>query len=92
MGLAFLSTDVTTEENFMHATRESSGDDADIMESKRRLTETDICVVASQLGESWRLLGLRLNFQPETLDAIARSTCTTVTNNIHGKVSVASAR
>lgn len=89
MGFAFLSTDVTREGNCMPARRESSGDDADIMDSKRRLTERDICVVASQLGESWRVLGLRLNFKPETLDAIARSTCMTITNNIHGKVGVA---
>jgi hypothetical protein len=87
MGFAFLSTDVTREGNCTHATR----DDADIMDSNRRLTERDICVVASQLGESWRVLGLRLNFKPETLDAIARSTCMTITNNIHRKVSVASA-
>ncbi|XP_023715869.1 uncharacterized protein LOC111868964 isoform X2 [Cryptotermes secundus] len=81
------TTDVTREGNCTHAGTESSGDDADIMDSKRRLTERDICVVASQLGESWRVLGLRLNFKPETLDAIARSTCMTITNNIHGKMS-----
>jgi hypothetical protein len=92
MGFAFLSAEVSMEGYSMHARPESSGDDADIMESKRRLTERDICVVASQLGESWRVLGLRLNFKPETLDAIARSTCVTITNNVHGKVSVASAR
>lgn len=79
--------DTPREGNSMHAGRERPGDDADIMDSKRRLTERDICVVASQLGESWRVLGLRLNFKPETLDDIARSTCMTITNNIHGKTS-----
>ncbi|XP_069682140.1 uncharacterized protein [Periplaneta americana] len=46
----------------------------DIMQSTRQLTDRDICIVASGLGASWRVLGLRLNFSPETLDAIATST------------------
>jgi hypothetical protein len=87
MGFAFLFTDVSREGKCTHV-RENSKDDTDIMDSKRRLTERDICVVASQLGESWRVLGLRLNFKPETLDVIEKSTCIDPTNRIHGKVSV----
>jgi hypothetical protein len=88
MDFAFLSTDVSKEGKYTRVRRENSADDTDIMDSKRCLTETDICVVASQLGESWRVLGLRLNFKPETLDAIEKSTCKDLTNKIHGKVSL----
>ena len=54
--------------------KRTSTADVDIMASDRRLTHRDISVVASQLGVSWRVLGRRLNFTPETLDAIAQST------------------
>jgi hypothetical protein len=91
MGFASLCTDVLREEDCTHASGRSSADHTDIMDSERRLTERDICVVASQLGESWRVLGLRLNFKPETLDAIEKSTCMHLTNSIHRKVSVDSA-
>ena len=59
----------------------------DIMTSDRRLTDRDISVVASQLGESWRVLGQRLNFTPETLDAIAQSTSGLTEDNNHKQVS-----
>ncbi|KDR09189.1 uncharacterized protein LOC110838912 isoform X2 [Zootermopsis nevadensis] len=65
---------VALEQDFKRLRTGSSGEDADIMQSKRRLTERDICIVASQLGASWRILGLRLNFSPETLDDIAKAT------------------
>jgi hypothetical protein len=88
MGFVFLFTDVSREGKCTHVRSENSADDTDIMKSKRCLTERDICTVASQLGESWRVLGLRLNFKPETLDAIEKSTCMDPMNRIHGKVSV----
>lgn len=70
------------------AKRASRGD-VDIMESDRRLTDRDISVVASQLGNSWRVLGQRLNFTPETLDAIAESTSVISTENTREQVSAA---
>jgi hypothetical protein len=82
----YLSIAESLEENFKRSRTESSAEDADIMQSKRRLTETDICVVASQLGASWRVLGLRLNFPSETLDAIAQTTAIRFTDNSFEKV------
>jgi hypothetical protein len=67
-------------------------DDKDIMHSSRYLTERDIYIVASQLGESWRVLGLRLNFAPETLDVIARSSSLRDTDNKFEKVGVTTRR
>ena len=61
----------------------------DVMESDRRLTDRDISVVASQLGNSWRVLGQRLNFTPETLDAIAEPTSALSTENTGEQVSAA---
>jgi len=57
--------------------------DVDIMASDRRLTDRDISVVASKLGVSWRVLGQRLNFTPETLDAIAQSTSGLTEDSTH---------
>ena len=56
------------------------------MASERRLTGRDISVVASQLGVAWRVLGQRLNFTPETLDAIANSTSGHTVDNTHKQV------
>nr|CAD7427462.1 unnamed protein product [Timema monikensis] len=42
----------------------------DLLLSCRRLQDVDVRLVAEQLGASWHLLGLRLNFSPETLDLI----------------------
>ena len=58
----------------------------DIMKSNRRLTDRDISVVASQLGVSWRVLGQRLNFTPQTLDSIAESTSLLTANDTHIQV------
>ena len=58
----------------------------DIMASKRRLTDRDISVVASKLGEAWRVLGQRLNFTPQTLDAIAQSTSGLAADSTHKQV------
>jgi hypothetical protein len=80
--LLYLSAAEPLEEN----STVSPGEDADIMHSTRRLTERDISIVASQLGASWRVLGLRLNFTPETLDGIARSTAIRFTGNSFEKV------
>jgi hypothetical protein len=60
--------------------------DVDIMASDRRLTDRDISVVASQLGVAWRVLGQRLNFPPETLDAIAESTSGLAADSTHKQV------
>lgn len=64
------------------ANRNSTAE-VDIMASDRRLTDRDISVVASQLGVSWRVLGQRLNFPPETLDAIAQSTSGLTEDSTH---------
>jgi hypothetical protein len=60
--------------------------DVDIMASDRRLTDRDISIVASQLGVAWRVLGQRLNFTPETLDAIAQSTSGLAADGTHEQV------
>jgi hypothetical protein len=59
------------------------------MKSDRRLTDRDISVVASELGMSWRVLGQRLNFPSETLDAIAESTSVLATESTHKQVDAA---
>jgi hypothetical protein len=56
------------------------------MASDRRLTDKDISVVASELGVAWRVLGQRLNFTPETLDAIAKSTSVLTADTTHKQV------
>jgi len=56
------------------------------MTSDRRLTDRDISVVAGELGVSWRVLGQRLNFTPETLDAIAKSTSGITEDSTHKQV------
>nr|CAD7257200.1 unnamed protein product [Timema shepardi] len=45
----------------------------DLLLSNRRLQDVDVRLVAEQMGASWHLLGLRLNFSPETLDLIQTS-------------------
>jgi hypothetical protein len=60
--------------------------DPDIMASDRRLTDRDISVVAGQLGVAWRVLGQRLNFTPETLDAIEQSTSGLTADSTHKQV------
>nr|CAD7454706.1 unnamed protein product [Timema tahoe] len=45
----------------------------DLLLSCRRLQDVDVRLVAEKMGASWHLLGLRLNFSPETLDAIQTS-------------------
>ena len=70
-------------------TKRLSTDSVDIMDSERRLTDRDISVVANEVGVSWRVLGLRLNFTPETLDAIAQSASVVATDHNHEKVRVA---
>jgi hypothetical protein len=60
--------------------------DPDIMASVRRLTDRDISIVASQLGEAWRVLGRQLNFTQETLDAIAESASVLTADTTHKQV------
>ncbi|KAJ8872239.1 hypothetical protein PR048_025841 [Dryococelus australis] len=45
----------------------------DVLLSDRRLSEEDVVVVAPLLGASWRVLGLRLNYDPLTLDHVQLS-------------------
>lgn len=71
----------TTQQREEEKAKRASRGYVDVMESDRRLTDRDISVVASQLGNSWRVLGQRLNFTPETLDAIAESTSALSTEN-----------
>jgi hypothetical protein len=63
-----------------------SAADVDIMASDRRLTDRDISIVASELGVAWRVLGLRLNFHPATLDAIAESATGLAADGAHKQV------
>ncbi|XP_063238773.1 uncharacterized protein LOC134540159 isoform X2 [Bacillus rossius redtenbacheri] len=51
----------------------SGGREPDLLLSPRRLSQEDVRAVAPLLGASWRALGLRLNFDPRTLDQIQLS-------------------